>query len=334
MKIILVTGSSGFIGGHLVKYLQSKGNYVIGADIEYPKYEKPNLFYKADLRNQQATKMIFQEAYDNQPIEEVYDLACLMGGMGYIGDKSHSYDVMVGSTQIVANIIECCVNYKVKKTFYSSSACVYNMYKQETTDNVSLKEEYAYPAMPDLVYGWQKLQSEIMYQSANQQHGLDIRIARFHNIFGEQGTWDGGKEKYPAAICRKVAQAKDGDTISIWGDGLQTRSFLHITDCITGIMKLMDSNCTESLNIGSDELVSINDVAEMVIKISGKKIKIEHDLTKPQGVRGRNSENTKILEKLGWKPESKFIDGITKTYNWVNKQTNKKQNINDYKILN
>jgi nucleoside-diphosphate-sugar epimerase len=319
MKTILVTGSSGFIGGHLVKYLKSQGHFVIGVDIEYPKYESPNLFYKLDLRSQQNTKLIFQ---DNN-IDEVYNLACLMGGMGYIGDKSHSYDVMVGSTQIVSNVIENCVNYKIKKTFYSSSACVYNMYKQETTENVSLKESDAYPAMPDLVYGWQKLQSEIMYQSAYEQYGLNIRIARFHNIFGEEGTWDGGKEKYPAAISRKVAQAKDGDTISIWGDGLQTRSFLHISDCITGIMKLMESDCIEPLNIGSDELVSVNDVAKMVIEISGKKLNIEHDLTKPQGVRGRNSDNTKILEVLGWKPESKFIDGITKTYNWINKQVNK-----------
>lgn len=322
MKTILVTGSSGFIGSHLVRHLKSQGHFVIGADIEYPRYEQPNLFYKVDLRGQQGTNSIFREAHQNNPIEEVYNLACLMGGMGYIGDKSHSYDVMVGSTQIVSNIIECCVDYKVKKCFYSSSACVYNMYKQETTDNVSLKEEYAYPAMPDLVYGWQKLQSEIMYQAAHEQHGLDIRIARFHNIFGEEGTWDGGKEKYPAAICRKVAKAKDGDTISIWGDGEQTRSFLHVNTCIDGIMRLMGSDCIEPLNIGSDELVSVNEVAEMVIKISGKDLKIEHDLTKPQGVRGRNSENTKIFEKLGWKPQTKFIDGITTTYNWINKQVN------------
>lgn len=324
MKTILVTGSSGFIGSHLVRHLKSQGHYVFGVDIESPKYEEPSLFYKADLRSQRVADMVFRDAIIyGTPIQEVYNLACLMGGMGYIGDKSHSYDVMVGSTQIVANIIECCVRYKVEKTFYSSSACVYNMYKQETTENVSLKESDAYPAMPDLVYGWQKLQSEIMYQSAYEQHRLNIRIARFHNIFGEEGTWDGGKEKYPAAISRKVAQAKDGDTISIWGDGLQTRSFLHISDCITGIMKLMESDCIEPLNIGSDELVSVNDVAKMVIKISGKKLNIEHDLTKPQGVRGRNSDNTKILEVLGWKPESKFIDGITKTYNWINKQVNK-----------
>jgi nucleoside-diphosphate-sugar epimerase len=250
-----------------------------------------------------------------------------MGGMGYIGDSSHSYDIMVGSTQIVSNVLQGVLfglggALKKTKMFYSSSACVYNMYKQETTDNVSLKEEYAYPAMPDLVYGWQKLQSEIMYQAAHEQHGLDIRIARFHNIFGEEGTWDGGKEKYPAAICRKCAMSKNGDTISIWGDGLQTRSFLHVSECITGIMKLMDSNVIEPLNIGSDELVSVNQVAEMVIKLSGKDLKIEHDLTKPQGVRGRNSNNELIFQKLGWKPETKLIDGLRSTYNWISKQVN------------
>jgi nucleoside-diphosphate-sugar epimerase len=316
-KTILIAGSSGFIGNHLVKYFKDRGHFVIGVDIEKPKYDEPTVFYNYDLRIQSLTARVFD---NHKNINEVYNLSCLMGGMGYIGDKSHSYDVMVGSTQIVSNIIECCVNYNIKKSFYSSSACVYNMYKQETTDNVSLKESDAYPAMPDLVYGWQKLQSEIMYQSAYEQYGLNIRIARFHNIFGEKGTWDGGKEKYPAAICRKVAMAKDGDTISIWGDGKQTRSFLHVDSCIEGIIRLMESDCIEPLNIGSDELVSINEVAEMVIKISGKNLKIEHDLTKPQGVRGRNSDNTLIIEKLGWKSESKFIDGITSTYSWINKQ--------------
>lgn len=320
MKTALVLGSSGFIGGHLVKYLMSIGYTVIGVDVEEPKYYKPNVFFNSDLRYESLEDIFY---YAPKKIDEVYNLACLMGGMGYIGDSKHSYDVMVGSTQIISNVLEHCIKYKIKKSFFSSSACVYNMHLQETTDNVSLKEEHAYPAMPDLMYGWQKLQAELMYQSAYEQHGLNIRIARFHNIFGEFGTWDGGKEKYPAAISRKVAQAKDGDTISIWGDGLQTRSFLHVSECVEGIMRLMESDCTEPLNIGSDELVSINEVAEMVIKISGKNLKIEHDLTKPQGVRGRNSNNEKIFQKLGWKPKSKFIDGITSTYNWVNKQVNK-----------
>lgn len=318
MKKVLITGSSGFIGNHLTRYLKNKGYFVIGVDIVMPIYEMPTVFYNYDLRNQLLCKRIFAD----HNIEEVYNLACLMGGMGYIGDKGHSYDIMVGSTQIVSNILECSVSYNVKKSFYSSSACVYNMCLQETTD-VSLKESDAYPAMPDLMYGWQKLQSELMYKSAYEQHGLDIRIARFHNIFGEEGTWNGGKEKYPAAICRKVAESKDGDIIEVWGDGKQTRSFLYIKTCIEGIVKLMESNCNEPLNLGSDELVSIDEVANMVINISGKKIKIKHDLTKPQGVRGRNSNNELIKEKLNWKPETKLIDGLMVTYNWIELEVNK-----------
>jgi len=320
MKTALITGSSGFIGGHLTKYLKNKGYFVIGADIEQPKYEKPTIFYNYDLRNQLLCKYIFQ---NHKNIDEVYNLSCIMGGMGFIGNKSHSYDIMVGSTQIVSNIIECSIEFGVKKSFYSSSACVYNMCLQEGTDNVSLRESDAYPAMPDLMYGWQKLQSELMYQSAYEQHNLNVRIARFHNIFGEEGIWFGGKEKYPASISRKVAEAKDGDEIEVWGDGKKTRSFLHINTCIEGIMKLMESDYNQPLNIGSDELVSIDEVANMVIKLSGKNILIKHDLTKPQGVRGRNSNNELIEKVLKWRPNTKLIDGLTTTYNWINKQVNK-----------
>jgi nucleoside-diphosphate-sugar epimerase len=318
MKKILVTGSSGFIGGHLVRYLKEQGHYVVGADIVQPLYTKPSVFYNCDLRSQGETKKVFSSEGE---FDEIYNLACLMGGMGFIGDTKWSYNIMVGSTQIVANILDWSASSKRTKHFYSSSACVYNMNLQEQT-NVSLKEADAFPSMPDLMYGWQKLQSELMYKAANEQWGTPIRIARFHNIFGEEGTWDGGKEKYPAAICRKVTKAENGDTISIWGDGLQTRSFLHVSECIEGIMKLMESDCIEPLNIGSDELVSVNEVADMVIKLSGKDLKIEHDLTKPQGVRGRNSNNELIYQKLGWKPETKLIDGLRSTYNWINKQVN------------
>lgn len=317
MKKVLVTGSSGFIGNHLTRYLKNKGYFVVGADIVKPVYEQPTVFYNYDLRNQLLCTKIFDAHRD---FDEVYNLGCLMGGMGFIGDKSHSYDIMVGSTQIVSNIIECCIDFKVNKSFYSSSACVYNMCLQETTENVSLKESDAYPAMPDLMYGWQKLQSELMYQSANEQHGLDIRIARFHNIFGEEGTWYGGKEKAPAAMCRKVAEAKDGSSIEVWGDGKQTRSFLYVKTCIDGIMKLMESDCIEPLNIGSDELVSIDELANMAIAISGKKLTITHNLEKPQGVRGRNSNNDLIQQKLGWKPDSKLIDGMSITYDWISNQ--------------
>lgn len=316
MKKVLVTGSSGFIGGHLVKLLKNKGCFVIGADIVQPQYEKPHLFYNYDLCNNGLCRRIFTE---NHRIEEVYNLCCLMGGMSFIGDYKYAYDIMVGSSLMITNIIECSVEWKVKKIFYSSSACVYNENYQKDTFGCSLKEEYAIPAQPDLVYGWQKLFGEMLHTSATIK-GVEVRIARFHNIFGIEGTWDGGKEKYPAAICRKIALAKDGDTISIFGDGNQTRSYLNVDECLKTLMLLMNSNITEPLNIGSDELISCNDLAKMVIEISGKKLTIEHDLTKPQGVRGRNSDNTKIKQLLGYAPQQDLKAEMTKLYNWISKQ--------------
>lgn len=319
-KRILVTGSSGFIGSHLVKRLKEQGHYVVGADIVEPKFEQPDIFYHIDLRYQLQTIKMFS----GEPVfDEVYLLACLMGGMGYIGDSKKSYDIMVGSNQIVCNVLQCCVEYKSKKLFYSSSACVYNMNLQDDVDSAALKESDAYPSMPDLVYGWQKLCSEIMCRSTYEQYGLDVKIARFHNIFGENCVYDGGKEKAPAAISRKVANAKPGGSIEIWGDGEQRRSFLHVNTCLDGIERLMLSDITEPVNIGSDEDVSITELADMIIAISGKRLNIEYDLTKPQGVRGRNSDNTLIERLLNWKPQTRLYDGLVTTYEFVSSQVNK-----------
>jgi GDP-D-mannose 3',5'-epimerase len=248
---------------------------------------------------------------------EVYCLACLMGGMGFIGDEEkYGYDIGVGSTQIILNTIENVKKHCPKaKVFYSSSACVYNQNLQLNSTGVSLKEDDAYPAFPDLLYGWQKLYSEKMFLSS----GLNVRIARFHNIFGELGCFDGGKEKAPGALTRKVVMAENGGEIEVWGDGSQSRSFLYIQECLTGIEKLMESEIREPLNIGSDELISINDLAKMVIKISGKNLTIKN-VAGIVGVQGRNSDNTKIEQLLGWKPTARLSEGISKLYSWVDKQ--------------
>lgn len=325
MKTILVTGSSGFIGGHLTKRLKADGHYVVGADIEKPKYTWPSIYLERDLRKyDECSDMFLKYKFD-----EVYNLACLMGGMGWIGSTEHSYDIMIGSSQIVTNIIDCCVVFEVPKIFYSSSACVYNLNKQERVQGVSLKESDAYPALPDLVYGWQKLFGEREHLAAAESTPLQVRIARFHNIFGEEGTYEGGKEKAPAALCRKVAQARDGDFIEVWGDGQQTRSFLHVNECIEGTLKLMESDYQEPLNIGSDESISINDLAYMIMRISGKDLTIKN-IPGIQGVRGRNSDNTLCKQVLGWAPSATLESGIRRTYSWINGKVIAKQ-FRDYK---
>lgn len=316
MKNILVTGSAGFIGGHLVRKLQNLGHYVIGADKEPEKYSNSDKFYQLNLVDPINCYIIFLA----NKIDEVYNLACEMGGMGFIGDDKHSFSIMVESTQIVTNILHLSVYGGVKKHFYSSSACVYNMSKQKNENVVALKEGDAYPSLPDLTYGWQKLFSEQMYQSVINK-GLDIRIGRFHNVFGPEGTWDGGKEKAPAALCRKVAMAKDGDEIEVWGSGIQTRSFLYIDEALEGVERLMSSNYNQPINIGSDELISINDLTKKIIYISGKKLSIKN-IDGNVGVQGRNSDNTLIYKTLGWRPTQPLITGIEILYNWVNKQVN------------
>ncbi len=319
-QTVIITGSSGFIGGHLVRKLKAQGYYVVGIDIVEPKYEKPDVFYPYDLREQVLCDRVFRS--HKEPLE-VYNLSCLMGGLGYIGLSEHSHDIMIGSTECIANVLDCCVKYGAKKYFYSSSACVYNMNKQNKPDSPALKEHEDFlPAWPDLMYGWQKITGEFMAKAAYEQYGLDIRIARFHNIFGIEGVWDGGKEKYPAAIARKVSKAVDGGSISVWGDGKAVRSFLYIDECLTGIEKIMNSDIREPLNLGSDESISVEDLAKMAIEISGKNLTIEYDLTKPEGVKGRNSCNDLIFEKIGWKPSTKLYDGMAKTFEWINKQIN------------
>jgi len=319
MSTILVTGSSGFIGGHLVRKLMKEGHFVVGVDIVEPQYAKPSIFLCQDLRRNISIPAIFMTL----KYSEIYNLACLMGGMGYIGDEKKSYDIMVGSSEIITNVLNGAIRYGVKKIFYSSSACVYNQEYQEIEDPLALDEDMAYPAFPDLVYGWQKLFGEQMHQAAARSHDIDVRIARFHNIFGPEGVYDGGKEKAPAALCRKVAMAKDGDEIEVWGDGLQTRSFLYIDECLKGIHEIMSAGIgCPPLNVGSDLSVSINELAGLIINISGKNLSIKN-IPGNEGVRGRNSSNVLIREYLGWSPGNDLEFGLRKLYTWVDKQVNK-----------
>lgn len=314
MKTIVIAGSSGFIGSNLACKLKNEGHFVIGIDKVNPKYYGlGDNFHLLDLSICSVDDII--KTFGGKRVDELYCLACEMGGMGYIGDEEkHGYDIAIGSTKIVTNIIDACKsNFQVGKVFYSSSACVYNQQLQTVADVVALKESDALPAWPDLLYGWQKLYSEFMFIAS----GLDFRIARFHNIFGRWGCYDGGKEKAPAALCRKVAVAKDGEEIEVWGTGYQTRSFLYIDECLKGVEKLMNSDYRKPLNIGSDELVTINQLAKMVIDVSGKDLKIKN-VPGNVGVMGRNSDNSLIEKEIGWRPTSKLIDGIKETYKWIN----------------
>ena len=322
MKKILVLGAGGFIGNHLVTRLKAEGHYVVGADLKKPEFSesKADQFIICDLRVWPDMMGIYikQTHWD-----EVYQLAADMGGAGYIFSGNHDTSVMTNSVQINLNLLKCFNMFHPGKLFYSSSACIYPAYNQTDPQNPKCTEETAYPAAPDSEYGWEKLFSERLYLAYARNYGLNVRIARFHNIFGPLGTYQGGKEKAPAALCRKVAEAKDGDQIEVWGDGLQTRSFLYIDECVEGILRLMQSNFTGPVNIGSEEMVTLNHLAEMVIYYSGKQLYIKNIDTTMQGVRGRNSDNALIFEKLGWKPEKPLHEGIIKTYHWVSQQVNK-----------
>ncbi len=313
MKKALVCGAGGFIGSHLVKRLKSEGYWVRGVDLKNPEFSatSANEFIIGDLRDQ----LVCQKVLD-LPFDEVYQLAADMGGAGYIFTGEHDADVMHNSAQINLNIAHYGHLAGIKKIFYSSSACMYPSYNQEDPSNPKCNEDSAYPAAPDSEYGWEKLFSERLYLSFVRNYKMNVRIARFHNIFGPEGTWRGGKEKAPAAICRKVAESHDGGEIEIWGDGLQTRSFLYIDECLEGVRRLMESDFTGPVNIGSEEMVTINELAEMAMGIAGKKLRIKH-IEGPLGVRGRNSDNKLIKEKLGWAPSQQLISGLAKTYAWI-----------------
>ena len=316
MKKALVCGAGGFIGGHLVNRLKAEGYWVRGIDLKHNEYGNTHAddFVVGDLRNPFVCEAVVKDGFD-----DVYQLAADMGGAGYIFTGENDAGVMHNSGLCNLNMLEASRLAGVKKIFYSSSACMYPEYNQEDPDNPKCAEDSAYPAAPDSEYGWEKLFSERLYLAYNRNHGMNVRVARFHNIFGPQGTWDGGREKAPAALCRKVAQTEDGGSIEVWGDGKQTRSFLYIDECVEAVRRLMESDFMGPVNIGSEEMITINDFAKMVIDISGKKITI-NNIPGPTGVRGRNSDNALIEKKLGWKPKMPLREGMELTYNWIKQQ--------------
>lgn len=313
MKKALVTGAGGFIGSHLVKRLKREGFWVRGVDQKYPEFNETEAddFLLADLRDPNVAR----EAVDVR-FDEIYQLAADMGGAGYIFTGENDANVMHNSALINLNILEACLRRNSKRIFYSSSACIYPEYSQRDPNNVSLIESSSYPAAPDSEYGWEKLFSERLYSAFERNHGFSVRIGRYHNIFGPEGAWNNGKEKSPAAIARKVAMANNGGSIEIWGDGEQTRSFLYIEECLEGTIRLMRSNWSGPVNIGSDEMVTINQLANSLMQIAKKKLKLNHS-PGPLGVRGRNSDNTLIAEKLGWRPSQPLKQGLEKLFPWI-----------------
>jgi len=315
-KKAIVCGAGGFIGSHLVRKLKNEGFWVRGVDLKAPMFSETlaDEFLIGNL-----TDPIFVKNIISENIDELYQLAADMGGAGYIFTGENDANVMHNSALINLNIAHEAVIKKVKKVFYSSSACIYPEHNQLDPNNPKCSEESAYPAAPDSEYGWEKLFSERLYLAYKRNYGLDVHIARYHNIFGPEGTYKGGKEKSPAALCRKVIEAKDGEDIEIWGDGKQTRSFLYIDECIEGTIKLMRSQFEGPINIGSEEMISINDFGNMIINLSGKKLKIKN-IPGPLGVRGRNSDNKLIRQKLNWEPSKPLINGIKQTFEWIQNQ--------------
>src|SRR6195256_4094707 len=315
-KVALVCGAGGFIGHHLVRRLRREGFWVRGVDLKFPSFSETDAddFVVGDLRSQALVAQVV-----DGPFAEVYQLAADMGGAGYIFTGEHDADVMHNSASINLNVLHAAYARNNKRIFYSSSACMYPEHNQLDPDNPNCAESSAYPAAPDSEYGWEKLFSERLYLAYGRNHGMEPRIARYHNIFGPEGAWNDGKEKAPAAVCRKVAMAPDGGEVEIWGDGKQTRSFLYVDECLTGTTRLMRSDFTGPINIGSDEMVTIDRLVDIVAGIAGKTLTKRH-IDGPTGGRGRNSDHRLIREKLGWAPSTVLTDGLRPTYEWINRQ--------------
>uniref|UniRef100_A0A7V1EIL1 NAD-dependent epimerase/dehydratase family protein n=1 Tax=candidate division WOR-3 bacterium TaxID=2052148 RepID=A0A7V1EIL1_UNCW3 len=318
MKKALICGAGGFIGHHMVRRLKKEGFWVRGVDLKYPQFSEVEAddFVLGDLREPNVCREVVDTKFD-----EIYQFAADMGGAGYVFTGENDANIMHNSALINLNILEACYRRNTKRIFYSSSACIYPKFNQEDTENPNCAEDSAYPAMPDSEYGWEKLFSERLYLAFHRNYGMEVRIARYHNIFGPEGSWNDGKEKAPAALCRKIAIAKlkGYDSIEIWGDGKQTRTFLYIDECIEGTTRLLRSNWTGSVNIGSEEMVSIDELAQMIMKIAGVKLRIIH-VDGPQGVRGRKSDNRLIQKMLGWAPSTLQKKGLEITYRWIEEQ--------------
>jgi GDP-D-mannose 3',5'-epimerase len=316
VKTALVCGAGGFIGGHLVKRLKEEGFWVRGVDLKFQEFAETQAddFVIGDLRDGRFAREIVDRRFD-----EVYQLAADMGGAGFIFTGENDADIMHNSATINLNVLDACHKRNNRRIFYSSSACMYPAYNQEDPDNPNCEEGSAYPAAPDSEYGWEKLFSERLYLAYQRNHGIQARVARYHNIFGPEGTWTGGREKAPAAICRKVAMARSDEAIEIWGDGTQTRSFLYVDECVEGTLRLTRSEFSGPVNVGSEEMVTINQLVDLVADIAGKTIEKRH-IPGPLGVRGRNSDNRLIRERLGWAPSRSLREGLERTYDWIERQ--------------
>lgn len=312
----LVCGAGGFIGAHLVTSLKKQGHYVIGVDLKHPEYSKTDAdeFHISDLRNQSTVEKII-----SSDLDEIYQLAADMGGAGYIFNGKNDADIMCNNAIINLNVLREMSKKAVKRIFYSSSACIYPAHNQKDSNNVFLAEDSAYPAAPDSEYGWEKLFSERLYLSFAKNFNMHVRIARFHNIFGPLGSWNNGKEKAPAALCRKIVLCNEGDQIEVWGPGNQTRSFLYIDECIEGIHKIMKSKCEFPLNLGSEKMININDLVYLISKIIGKTVHVKN-VFGPIGVMARTSNNKLIEQYTGWKPNEDLTNGLLHTYQWIQQQ--------------